>query len=892
MSNALISPFLYEFDIGELAQARLVAYVMPLRAYEALKRAQGIETNKNADIRGIEPILAWAAPAVDCAFIDRIDKASPPRSLHFWMYAPQRDTELLKKELQAALTMWIGLVAPSGKEEILAALSDERSLKTAWREEKIDSALHEGRICATPRDARIFDLLTVHAARLLEGKVLSVQGSERGLLVPTGPRQNLYGGKKLLRADPHAVAKKSDDFPHHWTETFNITSLSTPEQRRLRIGVSVSIRNFVPIRRATFAKGRARYVDVFLTSPGLSTADQLRQHAISVPITRHDFDALREGSAPDGRASPSLAILQRLLSMHGQEQLKFSEDGRLTAITGDRMAIYPRGGSGHGDRFLPGATGIGAPDRKDYLDFLDTAFTEAGFSRVTLERRSPTRALSIKRFSDDKSEQNVSIQRAVIRALESLNNSRTLNIAMLVTRPQTVATFFDAVISLFGTPLNRTATEVCYSDEFKVKITPLAGGPFSTRLDDPETALLALPADLPTIKRKQVKRKAIEDAANQRLLDMEEHLKSLPDSKGISAAVIEMDERIVEEPARDPYNLAYKALAKRSIIGQVVLFDPDNDAFDALQNNNEHQLRSALRDILRSLGVSFAEETPTGDTAITLQGWWVINLNADRFDTRPGAAKAGAVIPVAVRYSNGLLEACATSTDHITNWRPYPNVLLDLELGKCKDLSELRPKDLAAAIGQFYASIAAEICEETVVLCDATNIRQYLSGLGNANLKFDELPLGEVGAATAVHTVIGNGPISIVRLCTDTAKSPSYWVSENKQGITTGMFAELSATRTLWISRGLPVPLQKDFKTQAANRQSRYLGNEQERPNLNDRRFPSLSELCVVVKGKNADPAWLATLTRRAMSVHATTDESTVLPFPLHEAHLLAKAAH
>ena len=121
----------------------------------------------------------------------------------------------------------------------------------------------------------------------------------------------------------------------------------------------------------------------------------------------------------------------------------------------------------------------------------------------------------------------------------------------------------------------------------------------------------------------------------------------------------------------------------------------------------------------------------------------------------------------------------------------------------------------------------------------------------------------------------------------DPSKSPTYHVPGNDSGITTGVFAEADATRTFWLSRGLPTALQTSGAIRSANKKSRY---DEEKPNLKARRFPSLTEVCIPVLGEGQDADDVMALTRKAMLVHASTDEPTILPCPLHEARQLARA--
>lgn len=121
--------------------------------------------------------------------------------------------------------------------------------------------------------------------------------------------------------------------------------------------------------------------------------------------------------------------------------------------------------------------------------------------------------------------------------------------------------------------------------------------------------------------------------------------------------------------------------------------------------------------------------------------------------------------------------------------------------------------------------------------------------------------------------------ISLIRVTNEARKSPCYWVSERKQGVAKGFFQEQGAENVFWLNRGLTDALQQGHSW--ANTVSRH--EEAHSKKFAHRRFPSLSEVAVILKGEGMAADQLAGITRKAMQLHLATDEETLLPFPLHE---------
>lgn len=891
MSADAIDLYLFEYD-GSLPIGQLITYVMPVAAYEALKTAQEKPPQHNADIRGLEAVLAWAAPSVDICGISTIEPGQPGRSILLQCYAPQFSLEQIQKEVTNALVLWIGLAVPEHAEEIQKILLDGRVAKTAWRSVSIGADVVHDSACPTPRDPRLFDLMSVMASRSLEGLALpgfAATGERR--LLATGPGDSLYGGKVLIGHQPHAVEKASGDVRGHWTELMRVAAMSTPEQRHLRVAVAVSIRNYLPIHPASFKMDGSRTLDVFLQPDGYLSQQSARTRALSIPIQRRDLHALAEAKASSG--SPALAVLRKILSLSDvNERSVIDARGALAAHFGRRATLMPTAGSYHGDRWLPAQTGVGAPDRESYLELIRGPLEAAGFRAVRVHRRTPARVKTLAHIDKAEDPQRM-LQELVLEQVRSLNGSDILHVAVLSSRLQARSEVIAAISDLLGEPAMKTESGSEYACGLKVEIHSVEAGPFATRLPNAAAAAAELIAkqNVPKARQAQVERESARSNVRAREREMQDHLdRVLPKDNAVWLGLLEMDTRLRDEPAQDPYLISYRLLARHGVLPQGVLFDPekvvktDADA-DEEEGDLAHKLKSALRDLLRSLGVVYVDPA-SYPRETRLEGWFVANFNANFFDRRPGARRDRFVLPLAVRLTQGKLLASVPASDHTSHWQPYARALLAIYSGDFQDWGDLRPDALRTAIGQFFGSLLNEP-GTTITFCDATNIRQYVPALGNGKMKLGEFALGQIGGAAPVATVRDGDERTIVRLLLDPSKSPTYHVPANESGIATGFFAEPNATRTFWLSRGLPTALQTSAAIRNANKKSRY---DEDKPNLKARRFPSLTEVCIPILGKGHQADEVMTLTRKAMFLHASTDEATILPCPLHEAWQLAEA--
>lgn len=888
MSADAIDPFLFEYE-GPLSAGVLVTYVMPPAAYEALKTAQEKPSHYHADIRGLEAVLAWAAPSVDICGIAQVEPGQPGRSLQLQCYSPESPLEQVQREVNNALALWIGLaVSPEHAERIQKLLLDGRSAKAPWRTTQIGVDVLQDGACPVPRDARLFDLMSVVASRALEGIALPGfgAGGDRRLLA-TGPGESLYSGKTLIGHHPHVVEKACGDVRGHWTELMRVAAMSTPEQRHLRVAVAVSIRNYLPIHPASFKADGSRTLDVFLQPDVFLSEQSTRTRALSIPIQRRDVQAL--SGANSTSTSPALAVLRRILSLSDvNERSVFDARGQLVAHFGRKATLMPTAGSYHGDRWLPGQTGVGAPDRESYLELIRGPLEAAGFRAVRVHRRTPARVKALSRIEKAVEPQRM-LQMMVLEQVRSLNGSDTMHVALLSPRLQAGDDVATALDDLLGVPEVRTEHGGEYASGLKVALHRAEAGPFATRLPSPAVTAAAQIAaqNIPKARQAQVERECARTNEKARALEMQEHLdRVLPKDQAVWLGILEMDTRLREEPAQDPYLMAYRLLAQRNVLPQVVLFDPDHHASsDEGEGDAAHKLRSAIRDLLRALGVVYVDPASC-PRDMRLEGWFVANFNANFFDRRPGARRDRLVLPMAVRLAEGKLLASVPGSDHTNPWQPYAKALLALYAGDFQDWGDLRPDAMRASIGQFFGSLLNE-AGQNITFCDATNIRQYLPALGNGKLKFGELAVGQVGGAAPVGTARDGESRTVVRLLLDPGKSPTYHVPGNESGVTTGVFAEPGATRTFWLSRGLPTALQTSGVIRIANKSSRY---DEDKPNLKARRFPSLTEVCITVLGDGQKADDVMALTRKAMALHASTDEATILPCPLHEARLLAQA--
>jgi hypothetical protein len=867
---AEFQPYLYSYDIGNLRDRVAVRYSMPFRAYEALKHAQEITATKNAYIGGLAAVLGWAAPCVDLITFETVEDNNYSKTLCFWMIDPNESVETLKKQADIALEIWLGLALPMESfSQVQNKLQDGRfSSGGGCVPFLIDSALKSGGVCAKPKDNRMYSLLTLFAARQLENAVVNQGMVEEGELISTGPQNELYSGKSLLRYRPGQIERSTRS--GLWTEVFTAVALNTPEQNNLRIAVNVSIRNFGEIKAAALSNQKSRYVDIFIPSDQVLTNNVQRMRCVELELKRSDYS---NASFQSKEVSRERKILLKLLEMSGVRDVP--EELGLNPLDINGFSLYPRLGANHGDRYALAGTGIPNPERENYLQLLDDRLIPAGFERVKFKDRPYKQAKSLKAIDSASALRN-----AVAIAAADMPGGFRLTHFVNGIKDEEIAK--GALLELFGEPkqvtsVDTTSVELKYDDDFQFIYQKVDAGYLAEK----------------TPKIDENKLVEIQSANKSKLWSAKQHLQKeaaqvaktkisgqvsqyAPSVDTLWAALVEIPGFLQEEPARDPFLLNYAVLAEQGAVTQTKLIELEDVALDFDKNAikiKRLKYENAICDLLRAAGIS-----PLVTNQVRLAGWWILDRNDRFFDKRPGELD-GLTTPIYADCVNGQLRVCILNDRDEVEWLSYSQALMRIAQRRVFDLSKLKRTEQTTRVEQFFAAVTPNDNVPTVIFSEATNIRRFIKGLSNDSLQFGTLSLGGVGGATAQREMQSGGAISLIRITNEQRKSPCYWVSERKQGVAKGFFQENGAESVFWLNRGLTDALQQGHSW--ANSVSRHEGEHSKK--FAHRRFPTLSEVAVILKSEGMEADQLAGITRKAMQLHLATDEETLLPFPLHE---------
>ncbi|MBV6410676.1 MAG: hypothetical protein GAKPKEKM_01498 [Rhodocyclaceae bacterium] len=872
--SGIIHPYLFEIDAAQLENRKIVRFSMPVGVYNAIKEAQGVSADHAMAFAGLQAVVGWAAPSVDLVGIAATSPGTQ-KTLTMTAIDPSRSADEIRREIEVAISIWLGIVIPERAAEITAMLTDGRSVRSAaCVEQPIRAALSWNGACASPADFALFDLISLVAARALEGQTLNRDTPDEGKLVLSGAQQSLYFGKSLLRYEPSRVDRKRG--AGWWTELFNVAAVSTPESRNLRVAINVGIRNFGEIHEARLGRHRARYMDIFLPADPTLAPGSGRIRCVELATTRRDWWNAERGLT--GRESADRRVLKTILGMSGLEVDEATLG--LKPLSCESVGLYPRFGTIHGDQWAPGGTGLPHPEREEYLTFLDEHLGASGFTRVRMNRISK-RGVKGKPVTVIGAEPT-DLQTALLRRFGDTGAT----LALLQSRPSGARLFDDAIRSVLGEPRKVYGDRWIFGNDFSLRVQHGPAGPFAQLLDAvDETKAAGVPKHLQYRVRDSIRDERDKAAREGMTTYLESTFQSLPNAW---MGLVEMNEALAEDAGRDPYLLTYQTIARKNGVAQVRLFDPEGDldlnddgTKTSTTDADSFAYQNSILDLFRSAGVS-----PVEKQEIRLSAWWVINQN-ERSGERQAGAKGGFCTPLYIECDEGAISVSLMGRDDETIRCSYQEAVRLIASGEVANLKFKKSAEQATLIAQFLARATPRDGRRTVLFVEATNIRTAVPGFRNSGqFAFDRLQLGSVGGAAPVREISPSDGLSIVRITDESVKAPCYWVEQSSQGTTAGIFQEIGVSRTFWISRGLPTPLQ--ISARMANKKSRHDSGAGQ---YKHRRFPSLSEVTVVVKGTQDDLGDLVGLTRAMMQCHIATDEKTILPFPLHEGALLSGAA-
>jgi hypothetical protein len=874
-----VRPFLFDLPADSLGN-EIVAlqYRMPQAAYREMHKRLALAPTKSIPLDGLETILAWAAPEVDLYGVDRPANAAD-KTLVLSVFEPPADDEDLKNRIRSAIDYWLALCfEPEVADAIGRLLDDKRASRASWQTIRIPVGPLD-KLGEESRALLIYDAVAYRAAQLLRQPA---DAGDSGIWIPAGARRDFVHGKEVLTSVPKPEPRG------YWTYVVKATTVTSPEAKGLRVALHVGVRNWGKVvkrsatRRsfdmlapadAAISDGTTmRWVNASLRIRWTSAGDD---HRATKKLLVASADRRRQAMAFVAERAGVLSLFDRF-------------DG--TPIVEGSFMLLPRLGAYHGDRWLPGGTGVGIPEREAFFETCESRLARGGFRALpplvsTRMPRAPWQR-PFKKVSplipaEADARDTVLIRQAIRRAL---GESDTLDLWTFWQRSATGDAVRKALIGLLGKPVEATSERLRW-EELTVSLrqapAEALSRPVVLNVTDP-------PKDLPDDKQRAVRNAARKDALRRFEGDLAGYVsKTIGKLTVPTVAILEMHESLRGEDD-DPYIPAYRAFARHGVGVQCVLWsegdrspDADGDHTDEPDENKVERAKmgSALLDLIRMLGVcpaAPAERRPA-DGVPAMQAWWMVTRNeADGFD-------GGFRTPIAVDCADSQMRVALLCQDGNLEWVSYLEAVCRLTLRQAFPVTKDTP---AATISNFFAAVAQQSTGRTI-FCEASNIRRSLPGLSNSQLRPGELLLGGRGVS-ATYSLIDGGDKSVVRLNLDRDATPSHWARHVAQGNTAGIFPEPNTSRTFWVARPMALAMQMDRKLHRANKAGRLASMGADvKLSMADRRLPSLTEMYCAVAAFDRPPLTAAVFTRWCLGTHVTTRDETRLPFPLHEAQLL-----
>lgn len=888
MPDGTITPFIFSADMGAFGiRIPILRYQMPVAAYQRLGEVAG--KNGTPRLEGLDLILAWLAPETDRLRIDRPSHGSG-KTLIIEVYTEALDTPALRERIEAAVTLWVSVVGKDAADEINNLLEDGRGNRRTWVKDGVSTRMNPTSGPPDPANGDLFDVLAVEATRLFTHNKTQEDDSISRWIAP-GPRRFLPRSREIVRL--HANLD-----PEHkpWAEVLRFFAFTTPEKPEIRIGVSAHIRNFTEVRYAPARRDTKRTLDVFIFSPHERSGAPIVGHWMpmhSAPLKNiTDKDGSRRVIIDSKPAGESLRLVAKSVGAGG-----IVDDFMGGPIGRGPMHVLPRAGTVHGDKYLIAGTGLGMPDRERFHQELAAGFkgsfaspvgalTYNAKKKIPYEWSAPFQNVRMK--AEDKKpaseESRSEIRDRVQAALSAYDDTNTMNLLVFWQRKALIGEVRDIAEWLFGPPDESTADTLIWRTGLRLS---MVGVPAD---------ILAKPISVPSVdypeNLKPEQRRKLESAARKHSLikaekSMSTYLKDV--TKGLdhpSIAVLEMPEDLNGDK-RDPYAASKRAFASARIPLQVLLMKSGSAKTDVTAEKKSVEARqaklvSSLLDLLRVYGVTpFAmasSQTMGNRRQPKLHAWWVIQSH-----------NPSVLTPICVECADEKITVAMMSDEGTPVWVPYALAADWITLGS-QNFANLHSKTKAeqtASIERFFAQ-----CREThvpdVVFCETTNIRRFVRSLSNRMMELGNLKLGAHGRTSPELTLADGAGTTLIRIGLNGDAQPSYVVEGLKQHIKQGLFTEGDAQRTFWLSRGLPKALQQSVAIRKANQKSRLNDDDKGRPLFSgDRKFPSLSEVVVVLNANQIPPDEWARFTRLCMKTHVTHTDELSLPFPLHEARIL-----
>lgn len=858
-----------EFRMGAKAYATLIDWTRATTGRE--------NEPATAVLRGLHEVLALFAP--DAVYLSVKNGAG--LTVHFHGDAGGSDARL--QRVRMALGTWLGTIYPGKQPGDRARVADSALRTENWSVRAVGTGLRGrgAQACDAPADTALWDALVGRAAAALAGREVTFpSGAAAKRLVPTVPTSGPYEGIELVAFPPNASAREPGKY---WSEVVTLCTASFPDRDGVSLLAHMSMRNWGEVRGAK--RGVHRSLDVFLPQvDDFEGAGPLRHGAFALSVKGEGAPGQRTwiGNWKHREEENVFSVLARLTGMGDlADQVPLAP-----AVTQDGAWVLPRLGTVHGDKWLPGATGLPMPDGRAFALAVGSCMEEIGLAAVPPVRRHTFRhgkgKAPVSPFAPSPDEAKLAARRAAVaRAVRLVNGiaedgEAVLDVFLFAVSEEATGSLRAAVTDMLGEPSSRDGA-YRWSDGLAVCIHDHAAGSLSESLfrfpEQTDEDRARFPIE--KVWRAELARRRSEANAVARR-SMEEWARTCRSGvPGICCAVLEIPEEF-EGRYEDPFMMARQVLAANRFLVQVCLAKEPRDPEEA-----GHRYKAAFADLLRALGVVPILETE-GQAVAALT---VAQLNGS---VQAGMRVVSQAVPLAAQVRDGVLHAALPGGDGLPEWRTYAETYLTMMAGSHRYFERGRGTENQARFAAFWDRALQDIENHGggLVLVDAVTGRQRLTGMSNGHLMFDRL---DVSGSNTPILPKDLPRTRMARVTHQDAKLPSYFHAEDA-GWTSGLFAWDGSTRTAFGLKPKP-PTNNERKAIATTSRHAAPGaNEARVREDQDRKFAAIDETCAFFLQKDDDPWEVLHRVQALRGFHVQYKAHTSLPYPLHELALLKNA--
>ena len=308
----------------------------------------------------------------------------------------------------------------------------------------------------------------------------------------------------------------------------------------------------------------------------------------------------------------------------------------------------------------------------------------------------------------------------------------------------------------------------------------------------------------------------------------------------VACALLEMPASARGNTWRDPFLFSRRALARWSVLPQVVLVNGRDTNGEA----DESRYSAAVRDCFRMLGTLPVEGCEYGYAPAALT---IVQRNSDRVAGRLRRAHA---FPLAARVREGQLECAIPKESGEPVWLPYSKAALHILFGDYGKFGRGRWEENLAKFNVFFSTVLADIdrCGPALVIAEGETLGDKLATLQNGRLELDRLSVGN-----RTFTPDDLPHLRLVRVSPDPKKQPYYHHDTDAKWLS-GLFSWDGAKRTFYGLKAKPPSVSAGQHFAASVSRHQVFG-ENENPPKDDvsRVSAQLDEICVAFMQEDDD---------------------------------------